>query len=168
MEQTTLDTLKAELESGPEKLAKPICFYSKGCAGLILTVNPGEYVKDVSGSTVRVGDKIIQFTPCLGSVKTSDTDIMRFGMHSTSDRETALFLLNRGYFDPTKSDIILYEDYIQLVTPAEQQLKEVAARTIETENTLSKYMSENEQLRAQLAELQAAKDASPAKEHGRK
>lgn len=129
-------------------LGKPLQFYSKHCAGLVLCVNKGRMVATQGGGLVRMGEKTISFSP-IASVKTADPiGRIPFGFFQSADPEIVSFLVNRIL---EKGDVCGPEEYEALSTPSEVQLLKSNARTIEISNRLDQVLAENEALKRKLA-----------------
>lgn len=176
MEQEVLNKMKSDLEAAVaakvEELETPMTFYSaNGCANLILTISSGRMVEVAAGRVDRIGEKSAEFAALPSGTKQPDGSVKYYGYYATTDPETALFLLNNGYFKnkfgQIKGDVLLPADYYLSVTPPSELLRLETARLLSTQNELQSYLSkqdnltdENRRLREQLAVL-AAKGGKP-------
>lgn len=147
------------------QLSTPVEFYSKGCAGLVITLNHGRVVKDEGKGERRVDEVHAEFHK-INSVKNTDGTTTRFGMYSTRNPKSVLTLLLRI---EEKGDVIDSQTYHELATPKDILVNEARTRTLAAENELAvwiernkeieadkqRFADENEKLRRQVQELAA-------------
>lgn len=141
---------KRALKEGKD-LDEPMVFYSTGASSFTLGVNPGKYVLGVGGQNERIGQKIVEFLRIEHCVKQSDGSGKYYGNAAVTDPEVALALLDRCQ-NPKLADIVMGEEYKELVTPAEQRLEEERTRGIHARNELEQHLEAERQRVAKLEE----------------
>jgi len=149
---------KAAIAAGTQ-LETPVEFYSKGCAGLVITLDHGRIVKDEGKGERRVNEVHAEFH-YVGAVKNSDGTSTRYGMYSTKNPKSVLTLLLRI---EEKGDVIDGEKYYELTTPKDILVNEARSRTLAAENELSAWIDKNKRVEAENEELRRQVQALAAK-----
>lgn len=141
-----------------KRLPELATFYSNGCAGLAVGITSGQLTIDSAGNRERVGQRIAEFTPIPNGLKDENGYVKHFGYYATSDPEIALGLLKRA-LDPRKADVLMPDEYLEMMTPPTERLRQTELRLLTTTNDLQAYLQENADLKRQVAALAAAKSA---------